>query len=213
MRNFIVLALCVAAPAFAAGKFTLKSSELKPNGTLPDKNVFNGMGCTGENTSPQLSWSDPPKDTKSFAVTVYDPDAPTGSGWWHWTVYNIPADATELKEGAGSGKADLPAGAQQGRTDFGAPGYGGACPPEGDKPHKYIFTVYALKTDKLELPPDASAAMLGFMINANKLGSATFTDKYGRPKAKAGAKPAEAKPADAKPADKPAEAKPAEPKK
>jgi Raf kinase inhibitor-like YbhB/YbcL family protein len=181
---FAVAALCVAAPALAAGKFTLKSAELKPNGTLPDKNVFNGMGCTGENLSPELTWSDAPKDTKSFVVTVYDPDAPTGSGWWHWTVYNIPADATTLAAGAGSGKGELPAGAAQGRTDFGAPGYGGACPPEGDKPHKYVFTVYALKTEKLELPPDASAAMLGFMTNANKLGSATFTVTYGRPKAK-----------------------------
>jgi Raf kinase inhibitor-like YbhB/YbcL family protein len=192
MRTAIfVVALCVAAPALAAGKFTLKSASLKPNGKLPDKNVFNAMGCTGENLSPDLAWTDAPKDTKSFVVTVYDPDAPTGSGWWHWTVYNIPADATELKEGAGSGKADLPAGAVQGRTDFGAPGYGGACPPEGDKPHKYVFTVYALKTDKLDLPPDASAAMLGFMTNANKLGSATFNVTYGRPKGKAAEKPAE----------------------
>ena len=166
----------------AAGKFTLTSTEVKPNGTLPDKQVFNGMSCTGENLSPHLAWTDPPKDTKSFVVTVYDPDAPTGSGWWHWVVYNIPADAKELAAGAGSGKAELPAGAAQGRTDFGKPGYGGACPPEGDKPHKYVFTVYALKTDKLDVPPDASPALIGFMTHASSLGSATFTAKYGRAK-------------------------------
>ena len=188
MRTAFVVAMCFAAPALAAGKFTLKSTTLKPNGNLPDKNVFNGMGCTGENVSPDLQWTDAPKDTKSFVVTVYDPDAPTGSGWWHWTVYNIPATATDLKEGAGSGKGELPEGAAQGRTDFGAAGYGGACPPEGDKPHKYVFTVYALKTDKIDIPADASAAMLGFMTNANKLASATFTVKYARPKGKPAAK-------------------------
>ena len=118
---------------------------------------------------------------EELCLTVYDPDAPTGSGWWHWVVYNIPATTTELPEGAGAadGKA-LPAGAMQGRTDFGTPGFGGACPPKGDRPHRYIFTVYALKTDKLDVPPDATAALVGFMINANLLGKASFTAKYGR---------------------------------
>ncbi len=184
MRSALIV-LFLAAPAFAGGKFTLTSADIKPNAVLPDKHVFNNMGCTGENLSPALKWADPPKDTKSYVVTVYDPDAPTGSGWWHWVVYNIPADATELAQGAGSGKADLPKDAVQGRTDFGQPGFGGACPPEGDKPHRYIFTVYALKVDKIDVPADASAAYIGFMTNANKLGSATFTAKYSRPKAKA----------------------------
>ena len=114
---------------------------------------------------------------------MYDPDAPTGSGWWHWVVYNLPASATGLPEGAGSadGKG-LPAGAAQGRTDFGAPGFGGACPPAGDKPHRYVFTVYALKTDKLEVPADGSAALVGFMIHANQIGHASFTARYGRGK-------------------------------
>ena len=185
MRTALMV-LFLAAPALAAGKFTLTSNDVKPNAVLADKHVFDGMGCTGENVSPHLAWANPPADTKSFAVLVHDPDAPTGgSGWWHWLVYNIPADAKELPQGAGSGKADLPAGAAQGKTDFGKEGYGGACPPEGDKPHRYNFTVYALKTEKLEVPPDATAAVVGYMVNANKLGSATFTAKYSRPKAKA----------------------------
>jgi len=114
-------------------------------------------------------------------VTLYDPDAPTGSGWWHWVVINLPADSTGLAEGAGAadGKA-LPAGALHGRTDFGASAFGGACPPKGDKPHRYIFTVYALKTDKIDVPADASAALIGYMLNANKLATATFTAKFGR---------------------------------
>lgn len=174
------LALGCCALAQAAG-FTLGSATAKPGAKLPDTHVFDGFGCSGKNLSPELKWSGAPQGTKSFAVTVYDPDAPTGSGWWHWVVVNIPATVTELPQGAGSadGKG-LPPGATQVRTDFGTAGFGGACPPPGDKPHRYIFTVYALKTDKLDLPPDATAAMAGFNINANKLGAASFTSRYGR---------------------------------
>ena len=174
-------ALFTGALAAQAADFALSSPTVKAGSTLGNAQVFNGFGCTGKNISPTLKWSGAPKDTKSYAVTVYDPDAPTGSGWWHWVVYNIPASANELPEGAGGadGKG-LPAGSVQGRTDFGAPGFGGACPPKGDKPHRYIFTVYALKTDKIEVPADASAALVGFMINANKLGKASFQAKYGR---------------------------------
>lgn len=183
--HLIALALLFTTPAFAAGKLKLQSSDIKPNATLTEKQVFDGFGCTGENLSPQLSWSNAPEGTKSFVLNVYDPDAPTGSGWWHWVVYNIPADAQELPTGAGSGKAKLPAGAVEGRTDFGKTGFGGACPPPGDKPHRYIFTLYALKVDKLDVPPDATAALIGYMTRANSLGSASFTAKYGRPKAPA----------------------------
>jgi Raf kinase inhibitor-like YbhB/YbcL family protein len=174
------LALWAIADAQAAG-FTLASPTIKPGSMLTEAQVFNGFGCSGKNVSPALKWSGAPAGTKSFALTVYDPDAPTGSGWWHWVVYNIPAGTTELTEGAGTtdGKG-LPAGSVQGRTDFGAPGFGGACPPKGDKPHRYIFTVHALKTEKIEAPADASAALIGFMINANRLGQASFTAKYGR---------------------------------
>jgi hypothetical protein len=182
IRTILCSALALAAPALVHGAgFKLESPTVKPGSMLTEAQVFNGFGCTGKNISPALKWSGAPQGAKSYAVTVYDPDAPTGSGWWHWVVFNIPASATALPEGAGSadGKA-LPAGSMQGRTDFGAAGFGGACPPQGDKPHRYIFTVYALKTDKLDVPADATAALVGFMINANKLGQASFTAKYGR---------------------------------
>lgn len=164
-----------------AGGFTLSSPTIKPNSILTQNQVFNGFGCSGKNISPALKWSGAPKETKSFAITVYDPDAPTGSGWWHWIAYNIPADTHELAEGAGDAAGALmPKGAVQGRTDFGAPGFGGACPPAGDKPHRYIFTVHALKVEKIEVPADATAALVGFMVNANRIGKASFTAKYSR---------------------------------
>ncbi len=146
MRTLLALvAIVAAAPTLAAARFTLVSADVKPGKTLTEQQVFNGFGCSGANVSPELSWADAPKDTKSFVVTVYDPDAPTGSGWWHWVVFNIPATATGLAQGAGSGLAPLPEGAVQSRTDFGSPGYGGACPPPGDKPHRYIFTVHRVE--------------------------------------------------------------------
>lgn len=176
------LALCGAASAGAAS-FTLSSPDIKPNGSLGDAQLFNGFGCSGKNISPALQWHGAPAGTKSYAVTLYDPDAPTGSGWWHWVVYNIPADATGLPEGAGAadGKG-LPSGSAQGRTDFGTAAFGGACPPLGDKPHRYVFTVFALKTDKIDVPADASAALIGFMVHANTLAKASFSARYGRSK-------------------------------
>ena len=182
MRKALIATLLFGAlgAAHAAG-FELSSPTIKPGSMLSEAQVFKGFGCEGKNISPALKWSGAPKDTKSFAVTVYDPDAPTGSGWWHWVVFNIPASVSELPEGAGAadGKA-LPAGAVQGRTDFGAPGFGGACPPKGDKPHRYVFTVHALKTDKIDVPPEATAALVGFMLTANRLGKASFEARYGR---------------------------------
>jgi hypothetical protein len=176
-----VLVASLALLPAAALAFSLESAEVKPNATIAEAQAFKGFGCSGGNVSPALSWKSPPAGTKSFAVTVYDPDAPTGSGWWHWVVFNLPPSTTSLPAGAGdpaSGK--LPAGAVQSRTDFGKPGYGGPCPPQGDKPHRYVFTVYALKVDKLDLDENAPAAMVGFMIHANQIGKATFTGKYGR---------------------------------
>jgi hypothetical protein len=168
-----------AKAAAAQGRFRLTAPDLESKGRITAAHVFNGMGCTGQNISPTLNWSNAPAGTKSFAVTVYDPDAPTGSGWWHWVMYNIPANATGLAAGAGNGR-NAPRGSQEGRTDFGSKGYGGPCPPAGDKPHHYHFTVFALKVDKLDVPGDATAAYVGFNLNANKLATARLTALYGR---------------------------------
>jgi Raf kinase inhibitor-like YbhB/YbcL family protein len=186
MKRTLLAALVAGVVSGAhAAAFTLTSPDIKPNATLDKKFEFNGFGCSGENKSPALKWSGAPKDTKSFAVTVYDPDAPTGPGWWHWSVINIPATVTELKPDAGNvSGANLPAGAKNVRIDYGVAGWGGVCPPEGDKPHRYVFTVHALKTDKLDIPADATAALAGYMINANSIGKSSFTAKYGRKKAK-----------------------------
>jgi len=178
----LALILATAVPACAlAGDFVLSSPELTPGGRFEPRHVFNGFGCSGGNTSPALQWHGVPAGTKSLALTVYDPDAPTGSGWWHWVMFDIPAGTTGLPAGAGnpaSGKA--PKGAVQTGTDFGKPGFGGPCPPAGDKPHRYVFTLYALKVDKLGAEPSSTAAMVGFMLNANKLDRASFTVYYGR---------------------------------
>jgi Raf kinase inhibitor-like YbhB/YbcL family protein len=178
-------ALALAAGSVQAAGFKLESPEIKSGSTMDRKFEANVFGCSGENKSPALKWSGAPRDTKSYAVTMYDPDAPTGSGWWHWSVINIPASVTELKSDAGNASnANLPQGARQVRIDYGTAAWGGTCPPPGDKPHRYIFTVHALKTDKLDIPADATAALAGFMINANSIGKASFTAKYSRPKAK-----------------------------
>ncbi len=164
-----------------AGDFTLGSPAIEPGARLTSAKVFDGFGCTGKNVSPALQWHGAPEGTRSYALTVYDPDAPTGSGWWHWVVVNIPATVQELAEGAGaSSGAGMPEGALQVRTDFGQPGFGGACPPIGDKPHRYIFTIHALKVPRIDLPPNATAALAGYMIHANELGQAGFTAYYSR---------------------------------
>lgn len=138
------------------GAFKVSAAGLADGSKLPEVNVFNDFGCKGGNRSPALSWTEPPAKTRGLAVTLYDPDAPTGSGWWHWTLINLPANLRGLPEGAGDAAgAQLPKGAVQGRTDFGTSQYGGACPPPGNAPHHYIFTVWALDTD--HLPLDANA--------------------------------------------------------
>lgn len=157
--------------------FTLTSPAFQDGGTLPQAHVHDSAG--GANRSPALQWSGAPAGTAAFAVTAYDPDAPTGSGWWHWVAYNLPADATGLPEGAGSAGGSLPAGARHGRTDFGTEGYGGAAPPPGDAPHRYTFTVYALK-EKIDVPADATAAAIGFNLHFATLAKASVTARYGR---------------------------------
>tara|TARA_R110002051_G_scaffold3190_2_gene17290 strand:- start:2102 stop:2581 length:480 start_codon:yes stop_codon:yes gene_type:complete len=151
--------------------FSLLSNHFTDGGTLPDAQV-QAKG----NSSPHLRWSGAPAGTRSFAVTCYDPDAPTGSGFWHWTVANIPADVTELLEDASSG--GLPRGAVEGRTDFGAPGYGGAAPPPGHGPHRYIFTVFAVDVPQLDVTPDNSGAVFGFNLHFHTLAKASLTATY-----------------------------------
>jgi Raf kinase inhibitor-like YbhB/YbcL family protein len=175
-------ALLSSAPASSAQTFQLQSVDIAAGQAIAQTFAFNGFGCTGQNTSPALSWSNAPAGTKSFAVMVHDPDAVTGgAGFWHWVIVNLPAGANGLVRGAGTadGKA-LPEAARQIATDFGSPGWGGPCPPAGDKPHRYTFTVYALKVDKLDLPPTATASLSGFMVNANAIGKASFTSTFGR---------------------------------
>ncbi len=160
--------------------FTLTSPDVANGQTMAAAQVFNSFGCTGGNVSPALAWSNVPPGTKSFALLAYDPDAPTGSGWWHWVVYNIPADVTSLPAGAGDPKKNLmPPGVVQGRTDYGATGYGGPCPPPG-KPHRYYFWLFALGVPKLDLPADATAAFVGYNVHANSLGKAELLGLYGR---------------------------------
>ncbi|WP_419811996.1 YbhB/YbcL family Raf kinase inhibitor-like protein [Bacterioplanoides sp.] len=163
-----------------AESFTLTSKDIRHGEFMANAQEFTGFGCNGGNKSPQLSWSGAPKGTQAFALLAYDPDAPTGSGWWHWQLVNIPKNVSQLSAGVGTeaGK-DLPAGSMQMRNDYGSHAFGGACPPPGDGAHRYQFTVYALK-QKLELPKEASAALTGYMVNANALGSATIEALYKR---------------------------------
>jgi Raf kinase inhibitor-like YbhB/YbcL family protein len=184
MRALILGASLVALAAPApAGQFKLASTDVKSGSPMAAAQVFNSLGCTGQNISPALSWSGEPAGTQSFAVTMYDPDAPTGSGWWHWTMFDIPASVNSLPAGAGDdGSKDLPAGAVEGQTDFGFSHYGGPCPPAGDHAHHYEITVYALKVAKLSLDAGASGAMVGFNLRANALATAKIVGRYGRSK-------------------------------
>ena len=182
-HRYLAVISCVALlPAVAAAaEFALGSTELTSGGRFLARHVYNGFGCSGGNVSPALAWSDAPPGTKSFALTLFDPDAPTGTGWWHWVMFDIPATVTQLPAGAGADAgAAAPRGAMQTSTDFGKPGFGGPCPPAGDKPHRYIFTLYALKVEKLGADPAATAAMIGFMLNANAIQKTSFTVYYGR---------------------------------
>ncbi len=173
-RNLVAaFALCSIATSATADTFTLTSSTIAEGQALDALQVFEGFGCTGGNAAPDLAWSGAPEGTKSFAVTVYDPDAPTGSGWWHWFAFNIPADVTTLKAGGA-----IPEGAIELKNDYGLVGFGGACPPPGEV-HRYQFTVYALGT-VLEIDGNVSNALAGYMVKANSLASATITAVYTR---------------------------------
>lgn len=175
-KNLIFTALLMLATNVAAEGFYLSSTDVQ--GQIGNDQVFNSFGCTGKNISPQLHWQNAPKGTKSFAVTVYDPDAPTGSGWWHWLVFNIDKSVDTLKTGA-STKA-MPAGAVESITSYGSKGFGGACPPAGDKPHRYIFTVYALDIEKIDQSADARPELIGFFLNRHAIAKASIMAYYGR---------------------------------
>ena len=160
-----------------AESFTLESKDLR--GQLSKVQEFNGFGCSGQNVSPELHWTHAPKGTKSFALTVYDPDAPTGSGWWHWLVVNIPVATKSISTDA-SAKHTLPKGAVETMTDYGSAAFGGACPPKGDKAHRYVFTVHALDVEKLDLTAKSDSALVGYMINAHSIQKASILSYYQR---------------------------------
>ena len=173
----LAIPMGVVSPVLAQ-EFELTSTMISEGEKLSNSQVFEGFGCEGANESPQLSWSGAPEGTKSFAITLYDPDAPTGSGWWHWNVVNIPANINSVSSNA-SMENNLPKEAIEIRNDYGAIGFGGACPPPGEV-HRYVFTVYALGTESLELPENPSNALVGFMIRANAIDSASITAIYHR---------------------------------
>ena len=175
-----VLSLCATTSVFA-GSLTLSSQDIAHGEFMSNAQEFNGFGCSGGDLSPHLKWSDAPKGTKSFAITAYDPDAPTGSGWWHWQVVNIPMTVMEMPAGAGNTKTNIvPTGSTQIENDYGVRGFGGACPPQGHGVHHYRFTIHALSVEKLELPGNASGALAGYMINTNTIESTTIESLYKR---------------------------------
>jgi len=186
-QRFISLSLSLAATllismtAFAkTHTFTLSSNDIKAGETLSSKHVYKGFGCDGDNLSPHLTWSGAPKDTKAYAVFAYDPDAPTGSGWWHWQLVNLPANNTELKTGAGSSDNTLfPPNVIQINNDFGSNDFGGACPPKGHGPHRYQFTVFAL-AKPLSVSESTKSAVVGYMVNANTLAKASIEVTFQR---------------------------------
>jgi len=179
MKEQILILLLFISALTSAQTFTLKSNVL--SGQATGKQVLNGFGCAGENISPQLFWENAPPQTKSFAVTIYDEDAPTGSGWWHWVIFDIDKGTHELKADAGNIKNDAaPKNSIQSKTDFGIAGYGGPCPPEGGGFHKYTATVFALKEEKLGLDGNANPALVGFYLNQNALEMASLVFYYKR---------------------------------
>ena len=180
-RIIIASLLACLTPATLAADFRLSSNAIAADAAIASSFEFNGFGCNGRNQSPALVWADVPLEARSLALTAYDPDAPTGSGWWHWFVVDLPLGLNGLAADAGAeGGAQLPAGARHIRNDYGAYAWGGMCPPAGDKPHRYVFTLHALSVPRLDIPDDASAALAGFMVNAHSLAKASFTVTYGR---------------------------------
>ena len=159
--------------------FTVTSEDVSDGSMMSNKHVFNSFGMSGDNISPHLSWSGFPAETKSFAVTCYDPDAPTGSGFWHWLVIDLPASVTSLADGAGESDAPLPGGAFHVRNDYGTNNFGGAAPPAGDEPHRYIFAVHAIDTEKLGIDGSVSPAVAGFNLRFHTIARGLLIPVYG----------------------------------
>jgi Raf kinase inhibitor-like YbhB/YbcL family protein len=180
---FIALGCCLASAPFAfaeAGGFRLVSAGWHEGGTVPQENVFNGAGCGGANVSPEFHWSGAPTGSKSFAITIIDPDAPKRGGWWHWVVFNLPGTTSGVVAGAGNqGSRALPAGSVQCQNDYGEPGYGGPCPPPGTT-HRYLVRVYALSVEKLSLGSDTPPSKLARQIEEHSIGVAQLSVKFGR---------------------------------
>jgi Raf kinase inhibitor-like YbhB/YbcL family protein len=160
--------------------FTVTSADFTDGGRLSDNQIYSGFGMSGKNISPQLSWSGFPAETASFAVTCYDPDAPTGSGFWHWLVIDIPPSVTSLPTGAGTADGSaLPEGAFQVRNDYGTKDFGGAAPPAGDEAHRYVFTVHAIDTPNLGIDDSVSPAIAGFNLRFHDIGRGYLIPVFG----------------------------------
>ncbi|MEA1983730.1 MAG: YbhB/YbcL family Raf kinase inhibitor-like protein [Campylobacterota bacterium] len=172
-----LMMLLITLELVYGGNFTLTSNEL--SGQLTKKQEFNGFGCSGKNISPDLAWSDAPKGTKSFAILMYDKDAPTGSGWWHWMAFNIPASTTSVSSNASNSKL-LPKGTVEGTNDYGTVGFGGECPPEGHGDHAYVVTVHALDVEHLDIDATTNQSVIGYMINAHTIKKSSIVSYYER---------------------------------
>lgn len=159
--------------------FTVTSEDVADGQRLSDKHVYDSFGMSGSNVSPHMSWSGFPAETKSFAITCYDPDAPTGSGFWHWLVIDVPVSVTSLSAGAGSVPDGLPKGAFHVRNDYGTKDFGGAAPPAGDPPHRYIFAVHAVDTEELGIDSDVSPAVAGFNLRFHTIARGLLIPVYG----------------------------------
>ena len=175
-KVFLMTAALSSLVSMSSNAFELTSQDIQEGQKMPHAFEFNSFGCNGDNKSPQLEWADAPKGTKSYAITVYDPDAPSGSGWWHWSAFNIPASVTSLAQGADLTKL----GATELKSDYGSVGFGGFCPPKGDNMHRYQFTVWALPVEKLDLSADVSAALAGFTVRSMAIGKAMLVAPYNR---------------------------------
>lgn len=173
--------ICLAGPSLGASPqsddFALSSPDVVAGSTIAPAHIYNEYGCTGQNLSPALSWNEPPPGTKSFVLTIFDPDANQGEGWWHWIVYDIPGSARGLPRGiSASASSTLPAGARQAKSDFGQKAYGGPCPPVGDKPHHYVFTIYALGVEHIHWPD----GKIGYPPKSDVFAKSSFTALFGR---------------------------------